>query len=403
MSYTARRIFLLVISFLCIATAVYAELESVQIGGELRIRGRNWIDTYANGMNGPAAVRYPAFELPNRAIGATGTNSRFDRSDQGNDLAYIEQRTVLHIKADFTSHVSTVVDLEAFDVWGRDFRSNYITGSDGINTLTDNVQLFDAYIDVNQLAGMPLELRIGRQTLKLGKGWLVSDILSACVGVSFDAIRLTYSTDQWDIDTWWSKLAENSPAEQDGDVDYSGVNFIYKGWKPATISVYGLWFRDGRSINDTNGAWNTEKLEDILGLDNYDATNFFTVGLRANGKTGPVDYDLELASQFGSAGQAGSGFKLYGYGDDDAQYHTWGGDLEVGVYLRRQVQPARVRGRRLLLRRGQSRGVAHSMADAVPQAPSEPFVQPSLLRYWVCLDAGVRTGTLQFQPNSRRR
>jgi hypothetical protein len=88
--------------------------------------------------------------------------------------------------------------------------------------------------------------------------------------------------------------------------------------------------RDARSLNDTNSNWLNEWVEDQLNLDDYDVTNFNTVGIRAVGSGGGFDYDLELAHQFGSAGAAGIGFKHSTYGDDRADYDTWGADLEVG-------------------------------------------------------------------------
>ena len=77
----------------------YAELQNVQVGGEIRIRGRYWVDTYSNGVNGAATVRYPAFLLPLRDLGATGTNSRYDWSREGNDLSFVEQRSLLHVES----------------------------------------------------------------------------------------------------------------------------------------------------------------------------------------------------------------------------------------------------------------------------------------------------------------
>ena len=67
----------------------------------------------------------------------------------------------------------------------------------------------------------------------MGKGWLVNDMISATLGISFDAVRATYSTETLDVDAWWSKLAENSPIEQDGDVDFYGRVCYVQGYQGA--------------------------------------------------------------------------------------------------------------------------------------------------------------------------
>ena len=58
--------------------------------------------------------------------------------------------------------------------------------------------------------GLPLRMRIGRQELNLGSGWLVApnDTAALFFGTSFDAVRLTYATDKFSVDGFWSKLAK---------------------------------------------------------------------------------------------------------------------------------------------------------------------------------------------------
>ncbi|MDQ1257787.1 MAG: hypothetical protein QG656_2393, partial [Candidatus Hydrogenedentes bacterium] len=57
-------------------------------------------------------------------------------------------------------------------------------------------------------------------------------------------------------------------------------------------------------------------------------------GLRAWGASSGFDYDLEAAYQFGNADAVGSMFPVTNmlgtYGDDEAEFSSWAGDLEVG-------------------------------------------------------------------------
>lgn len=94
---------------LLLAGQAGAELQSVEVGGEVRIRGRFWNDNYSNAVNGPATPRYAGFNFANRPLGPFGLSSRFDFDDAGHDLAYVEHRTRVQVKADFTDDVSTVI------------------------------------------------------------------------------------------------------------------------------------------------------------------------------------------------------------------------------------------------------------------------------------------------------
>jgi hypothetical protein len=319
---------------------VYADLQNVTVGGQIRIRGRIWDDTLTFNASGPPAERIPAFLLPNRPIGPFGTFSRYDWDNAGNDLKYFEEKTRLNVHAFFTDDVSAFVELESFDVWGQDFRSDYVTGADNRANSVDDLEVLHSYIQMDKVFDLPLRLRVGRYDLKLGKGWLVNDMMTACLSMSHDGLRLTYDTDDWTVDAWMSKVFEANATEQDGDTDFYGVYATYKPLQAVDISAYWMWMRDAGRRNDTNGTWAAEWLENVLGLDDYDVSNLHTVGLRAFGKTGQLDYDLELAYQFGNADVSGVGFKEHGYGDTHAKYDgNWAGDLEVGYTFDCMMKP----------------------------------------------------------------
>ncbi|HEO70383.1 MAG TPA: hypothetical protein ENN80_03910, partial [Candidatus Hydrogenedentes bacterium] len=90
-----------------------AELQNVQVGGALRIRGNWYMDQDFN-------------------------------EDVGNTLSYVEQRTRLNVKADFSDGVAAFIEVDSYDVWGDDFRSNYITGVDTRARTFDDVEVYQA-------------------------------------------------------------------------------------------------------------------------------------------------------------------------------------------------------------------------------------------------------------------
>jgi hypothetical protein len=335
------RIIVLVLAAVVLATSLpaMAELQNVTVGGQLRIRG----NYYRNAYTSAPEVSWPGFFLPARPIGSVDHSivSFFDWNDAGNDLDFVEQRTRLNVNADFTDEVSAFIELDSYDIWGEDFRSNYITGADARANTGDDVEVYQAYIQAKEMWGTPLQLRVGRQELSFGNQWLVgvNDASSTFQGLSFDAVRLTYDTDQFSVDAWASKLFEANAAEEDGDTDFYGVYATYKGIENVTLDAYWMFLRDASSRNDTNGNWLPELLENWLNLDDYDVTNLHTVGLRGAGTFGAFDFNAEAAYQFGDADRIGSFFKAFTYGDDDAEFSEWGANLELGYTFDMAYKP----------------------------------------------------------------
>lgn len=323
------------LTFALIAISAQAEMQSVQVGGEVRIRGRYWNNNYSNAVNGPATPRYVGFNFANRPLGPFGLNSRFDFDDAGSDLAYVEQRTRLNVKADFSDDVSALVEFESFDIWGTDFRSNFVSGIDGAGGAS--ITLYQSYIETRNTLGYPVRMRLGRQEMKLGKGWLVDDITTAIIGRNFDGARYTYTSDLIDVDAWGMKLAESLAG--DNDIDYYGIYGTYKGLEQLKISAYWMLVRDGSTASDTTLNPAGEWVEARLGLDDYDPTCLHTIGARLFGATGSFDYDWELAYQFGEADRVGALFAPALYGDTSAEFGNFATDLELGYTIDMAWQP----------------------------------------------------------------
>ena len=311
-----------------------AELQSVELGGDIVILG----EYYRNVEPPGTGLRWPANALSGRPIGTgvgagNGIFSGYGFDDHGHGYSLISQWTRLHADAEFTDDVRAFIELDSVDEWGEDFRSNWITGGDGRGVSADDVEIYQAYVEARELFGYPLALRIGRQELSFGGEWLVgpnTDGPGPAWGLSFDAVRLNFASDVWSVDAWWGKLAENSPAEEDGDADFYGVYGSCEVVENVTFDVYWMWLHDARAIKDTQLSYVGEWVEDLVGVDDYDASSIHTVGLRAAGEFGAVDFEAELAYQWGDAGQAGSLFAPVFYGDDNAKYDAWAANLCIG-------------------------------------------------------------------------
>jgi len=322
-----------------------ADLQNVDIGGEIRIRGRYFGNGVTTGIG--RELRFPTATVPERALGLFGLTSVYDADNRGSDRTFVEQRTTLNITADFTDQVTAFIEFESWGLWGEtnalgnEFRSNYITGVDSRAWTGDDVEVFQAYIEAKEMFGYPVSLRVGRQELIFGESWLVGSRVSPTLGISYDGVRATYAHEDFTVDAWWTKLAERFTAFGDDDIDFYGVWGAYKGIDNLTIELYYLLLHDGTDIRLTNRGLFWEWVEGVVGLDDYDSTYLQTLGLHLDGKAGNFDYDLQLAYQWGRAmpylfNPTTGVFTLYTqtpftfYADNRANYDAWGADFEVG-------------------------------------------------------------------------
>ena len=270
---------------------VYAELQNVEVGGSIRIRGD------------------------------------YFRFDSLGNQSFVEQRTRLHVKADFTNDVSAFIEMDSYGNWGDDFRSWYLCGNDFAAKRRDEVQMYQAYINVKGLWGTPLSLRVGRQEISLGNQFLVgvNDKSSLFKGLSFDAVRLTYATDQVKVDAIASKLAETFQNFGKGDVDFYTVYGSYIGLDDVVFNAYWMYVRDDQG--------------DIVALANGKTLGEHTFGLRSAGRLGSFDFEAEGAYQLGRVnGVKNPWFNVLDQ-DADVKYNTFAANSEVGYNFDIAWQP----------------------------------------------------------------
>ncbi len=319
----------------------FAELQNVEVGGSMEIWG-NWFTNFYE--SGDLGERIPPAWLRGRPIGPFGTLSpiRAYRRKGGSGLGYIEQRTTLHVNADFTHQVSAYFEVDSIEVWGEDFRSpNYLTGADQRADSSDDVEVHQAYLEIREIFETPLKLRLGRQEILLGSEWLVGNghPCNPLTYLSFDAIRLSYEGEQVNVDAFASKLNERLGDFGKDDVDFYG---LYATWSPLRelcIDAYWLFLHDGATVQDTAGSPAFEWGERLRGVDDYGHTQFHTLGLRTAGEWNHLDFEFEAAYQYGDAAGVGVGFPVNGHGDDSAWYNTWAGHGDIGYTFQVKFEP----------------------------------------------------------------
>ncbi len=260
----------------------FAELQNVEVGGKLQIRGNYW------------------------------------RMDSFGATSFVEQRTQLNVKADFTNDVSAFIELDSYGDWGQGFRSDYLSGIDSRGA--SDVSLYQAYINVKNLWGTPLSLRVGRQELVFGSEFLLGNNNNGPLfrGLSYDAIRLSFANDMFKADAFAAKLAESFQNFGKGDVDLYGVYGSYIGIEDVTLDAYWLYIQDNS----------------VVGHD----IDIHTFGLRGAGTLSGFDFDAEAAYQLGKVDGEPSACPL-GFGEADVKYGTLGANAELGYTFDMAWQP----------------------------------------------------------------
>jgi hypothetical protein len=252
-------------------------------------------------------------ELQNTEIGGyTQVIGYYYGYDSLPSVAYADQWTRLHVKADFTNDVSAFIEFDSYTPWGDSFRSNYLTGIDARGAA--DVGLYQGYVEVRNLWGAPLTLKAGRQELRFGSEWLIGNN-SDCTpvyGLSFDALRLTYAADTFTFDLVAAKLAERFVDFGKGDTDLHVAYASCTAVEDQTFDAYWMYLRDDGALNGF-------------------PTNLHTVGLRAAGKAGAFDYRAEGAYQFGGIDDLPSACPYpYTSGEADTKYDAFGADVKAG-------------------------------------------------------------------------
>lgn len=332
------------------ASMAYAELQNVEVGGSIRIRG-SWYDfddstfvapgtplTYGTVRNRPNPggvwpLRriFDDFIRPGASIG---------------ESSWFEQRTRLSVKADFTDDVTAFIELDSYDIYGEDFRSDYVTGVDGASG--DNVALYQAYIEANEMWGTPLRMRIGRQEVMLGSEWLVgnNDTAATFQGLSFDGILLTYATDMFSVNGMWFKLAEGPIGDDafDNDINMYGIYGSYTGLEDVTIDAYWMYVRDDVDTRDGffagaapyftgNGNPGPWWFRNPVFNSYVEKSDLHTIGLRGAGEIGAFDFEAEVAYQFGDVDVNNprffGPFNIFP-SDDEIDFGALGANVEVG-------------------------------------------------------------------------
>jgi hypothetical protein len=196
----------------------------------------------------------------------------------------IRQRARLHVKAKLTDDITGFVQIQDSRIWGEEFS----TSSD-----LSNVDLHQAYIDMNHFLTKPLSLRIGRQELSYGDERLIGAFDWNNDGRSFDAVKAVYARKKWSADIFAARIQDEEFFFFDSFYqDFYGTYLkLFNDNPNRKLEFYGLVLKDNFFLNGE------------FGRDRSEPTTIYTIGTRQEAKTDSgFYYDGELALQTGHRG-----------------------------------------------------------------------------------------------------
>ena len=299
-----------------IATQAIAEVQDVKAGGSLRIRG-NWYSE---------------------------SDRDFD-NDNSNDLLYIEQRSTINVTASLTDNVNAFAEFDYYSNWGDQFRGvdsdGIVTGADGVGTAGDeaiqagrgfpvnttdgSLALYQGYIEIKEVWGSPISVRLGRQEIQLNSEFLVgnNNTGSNFRGLSFDAFTTRTDLGDFQLRTMYSMIVRNNNPlrlESSGDTWFNGIQGSYVGFEGMTIDLYGVRYYQAKT-----------DVTQALGY--VDHISFITIGAHFSGKRAQFDWDVEGAYQFGDSGLP----DVAGVSSEDI--NTFAGTAKAGYTFDVKTQP----------------------------------------------------------------
>ncbi|MBI4480853.1 MAG: alginate export family protein, partial [Acidobacteria bacterium] len=210
--------------------------------------------------------------------------SRSDFSKQNALNNFILQRVRLNARLRLTDTITGVVQLQDSRLWGQE-----------VSTASNdsNLDLHQAYLQVDRFLAPHLSLRLGRQELAYGNERLVGAFGWDNIGRSFDVLKLAYAEPQWTADFFFSRLNDRRNAGRgDGSQDLLGLyTHIGKSGGRWGLEPYLLYLRDGLATRGEKGVLLPEP------------TRIATLGFRhfASFADG-FGYDVENAYQVGQKG-----------------------------------------------------------------------------------------------------
>jgi Alginate export len=227
-----------------------------------------------------------------------------------NNNFFVRQRVRLNVKAKLSEDLTAFAEVQDARFWGQAFST--------IGNVR-NIDLHQAYLQIDNVLTRSLSLKVGRQELSYGNERLIGAFDWDNVGRSFDGIKAVYAKDSWSADLFATRVADLtgfffpiprvseqplSSVDDDDDVELDPLLFsddqdlygaylkFFKDNPKYKLELYGLFLRDGSFIRGETGRGRGS------------SSLIYTMGTRqeVNFDSG-IYYEGEVAFQTGNRGR----------------------------------------------------------------------------------------------------
>ena len=216
--------------------------------------------------------------------GQVRTRSELDDRDLTGQVpasAFHLLRTRLGVEARPSHRVRALVQVQDARLWGGEDPALALGTLDGD---ADQLDVHQAYVELDSLGGRGVSLRLGRQELAYGNERLIGAVGWSNVGRSFDAARLRAAVGSVTADLFAAQLVTAAGAS-----DGQGLVGVF-----ASVPV-GAWTMEATALVD--GDADVIETGPDAGARRRQRT---TAGLRATGRIGPLGVDAEVYGQGGA-------------------------------------------------------------------------------------------------------
>jgi hypothetical protein len=148
---------------------------------------------------------------------------------ESDSFSYINTRTRVITEADLTDNVAVNATVEANGMWGQDDNLYAYNGGLLDSRKEWSAGFSEAWVQLSELYYTPLTVKIGRQYLNYGKGFVIS---SNEYEINFDAVRAILNFEPWTVDLVYAKMYDGVDADPfvrypGESVDMWGANVHY--------------------------------------------------------------------------------------------------------------------------------------------------------------------------------
>ncbi|OGS80308.1 MAG: hypothetical protein A2Z94_02540 [Gallionellales bacterium GWA2_55_18] len=267
----------------------------------------------------------------------------FDNAAQ-DQKKFTSERARLKANIKVDQDISAVVELMHFRKWGAADPNRVVDGTPAATTADDNwMDLNQAYIEVKKLFDTNVTMKVGRQEMAYGDQRLVGNTnfwATYPFPRAYDALKLSAKYETFDVDAWYATVTErqisgiqspltSSATAMNSDRAFTGIWATLKNIPNHTVDLYLLNMDDGGytatgglSTYDTAAIVpNFGNFPYSVGTANASQTKVHNFGGRLKGKSGNLDYTVELNKQTGK------------FGGDSANIDATGGAAVVGYTM----------------------------------------------------------------------